>query len=137
MATFAFTDASVTINSVDLSDHAISVTADIGAEMLDNTAFGHTARTVGPGLKTGALQVEFLQDFASSKVDATLFPLIGAAAFTVVIIPVNASVTATNPSYTATMVLESYPPMGGSVGDQAKTTATFANAGSAGWARGV
>ena len=137
MATFAFTDASITVNSVDLSDHGITVTMEVGAEMLDNTAYGHTARTVGPGLKTGALQLEFLQDFAANEVDVTLFALIGAAAFPVIIIPVNDTVSATNPKFTATMVLESYPPLGGSVGDQAKTTASFVNAGSAGWARGT
>ena len=38
MAVFAFTDASVTINSVDLSDHVKSVTLSLTAEELDTTA---------------------------------------------------------------------------------------------------
>ena len=42
MATFVFTDASVTINSVDLSDHVRSVTLDLSAEEQDDTAMGRS-----------------------------------------------------------------------------------------------
>tara|TARA_Y100000310_G_scaffold309531_1_gene353723 strand:+ start:7574 stop:7993 length:420 start_codon:yes stop_codon:yes gene_type:complete len=136
MAAFVFTDAHITINSVDLSDHGVQLTVDINAELLDNTAFGHTARTSIAGLKVGGMQVQFLQDYAASKVDATLFALVGASAFAVAWRPVDTdAVGATNPEYQANMVVESYQPVGEGVGDQAKATVALVNASSTGWTR--
>ena len=136
MAAFVFTDADININGIDLSDHGIQVAMDIGSELMDNTAFSFTARSVAPGLLTAGAQIQFLQDYASGKVDATIFPLIGTT-FTVILKPTSAAVSATNPSYTATMTVDTYSPMGDSVGDQSKATLNLANAGSAGWARAV
>ena len=42
MAKFVLTDASVTLNSVDLSDHVASVTLDITADEIVTTAMGDT-----------------------------------------------------------------------------------------------
>ena len=137
MTTFAFTDAYILINAVELSDHGIQITVDMNAELLDNTAFGHTARTSAPGLKVGGAQIVFLQDYAASKVDVTLFALVGAVAFAFAWRPVNDTISATNPEYQTNMVIENYQPVGEGVGDQAKASATFVNASSAGWVRDV
>lgn len=137
MAAFAFTDAFISINAVDLSSRGIQLTVDMNAEMLDNTAFGHTARTSAPGLKTGGAVVQFLQDYAASQVDVTLFALIGAAAFAFAWRPTAGAISATNPEYQTNMVLESYQPVGEGVGDQAKASLTLVNASAAGWVRDV
>ncbi len=129
MATFVYTDASVVVNSVDLSDHVKSCTLNYEAEMLDDTVMGDTTRSNIAGLLNWSIDVEFLQDFAAAKVDATLFTLVGAAAFTVTVKPTSASVSATNPSFSGSAVLESYPPMSGSVGDLETASATFRSAG--------
>ena len=136
MGAFVFTDADIEINTKDLSDLGISITVDLRLESQDVTAFGHTARATAPGLKTGDLQIEFLQDYATDKVDATLGPVaLDGSTFMVIIKPTKDAVSATNPSYTATMWVSSYQPIGGSVGDQAKAPVTLANNGSAGWDR--
>lgn len=129
MAVFCFKDASVVINTVDLSDHVKSVTMNVPADILDNTAMGATFKSRIAGLKDWSIDVDFHQDFAAAKVDATLFPLIGAAAFTVTVKPTSAAVSATNPSYSGSMVLESYPPLAGSVGDLASASITLQGAG--------
>ena len=129
MATFVYTDASVVVNSVDLSDHVKSCTLNYEAEMLDDTVMGDTTRSNMAGLLNWSSDVDFLQDFASAKVDATLFTLVGAAAFTVVLKPTSGSVSATNPSFTGSAVLESYPPMTGGVGDLETVSVTFRSAG--------
>ena len=129
MATFVYTDASVVVNSVDLSDHVKSCTLNYEAEMLDDTVMGDTTRSNIAGLLNWSIDVEFLHDFAAAKVDATLFSLIGAAAFTVTVKPTSGSVSATNPSFSGSAVLESYPPMSGSVGDLETASATFRSAG--------
>ena len=82
MAEFVFKDGSIVVNSVDLSDHARSITISYDADMVDSTAMGDDDREFLAGLRSWNISVEFEQDYAASKVDATLFPLVGAAAFT-------------------------------------------------------
>jgi hypothetical protein len=75
------------------------------------------------------MTIEFLQDYAASKVDATLEPRLGVGNTTTLVVkPTSGSVSSTNPSYSGTGVLESYNPIGGSVGDQAMATASFQSA---------
>lgn len=129
MAVMVLTDAFVSINGVDLSDHVKSVTIDYSAEMLDDTVMGATTRTNKGGLKNWSIEIEFFQDFAASEVDATLFPLVGST-FTVIVRPVNGTaVGATNPNFTGTGILESYPPLGNAVGELATTSITIQPAG--------
>ena len=116
MADFVFTNGKVTINSVDLSDHVRSVTINYEAEIVDDTNMGDTGRNKLPGLTNWTADVEFAQDYASAKVDATLFSLVGAAAFAISVLPVNTTVSATNPNFNGNALLASYPPLTGSVG---------------------
>ena len=130
MTAFVYTDAFVSINGVDLSDHVLSASLNYAADLQEDTAMGDTTRTRIPGLLDWSLEVTFKQDFAGSNVDATLFTLVGAAAFAVIIRPDKSdSITATNPNFTGNAVLESYPPLGGGVGDLAQATAVFQSAG--------
>ncbi len=127
MATHVFYDAQVDINSVDLSDHVKSVTLNIGARMEDDANMGDDTEINLAGIKTWSLSVEFSEDFAASKVDATLFPLIGAAAFVWLVRPTSAAASATNPEYGGNAVLSTYS-LGGGWGDHHKATAEFASA---------
>ena len=124
MATLIFSDASVVVNSVDLSDHVASVTVNYEAEQQDDTAMGDDTRSNKPGLYNWTIDVEFHQDYAASEVDATLFSLVGAD-FPIVVKPTSAAVSSTNPSYSANATLSSYQPMGGSVGDLEMAPSTF------------
>ena len=129
MATFVLYDAFVSIAGVDLSDHVRSVTIDAGQNMADDTAMGDAFVSNTAGLATWSVSVEFLQDYASSKVDATLEPLLGIGNTAALVVkPTSSSVSATNPSYSGTGILESYNPVGGSVGDQSMASATFQSA---------
>lgn len=128
MATFIYNDASVTINSVDLSDHVRSASLSYEAEAVDETNMSDTTRTNLGGLLNYAVEIEFSQDFAANEVDATLFSLVGTTT-TVAIKPTSGATSATNPEFTGTMLLQSYTPMTGSVGDLATATASFVPAG--------
>lgn len=116
MATVVITTASVTINSVDLSDHTKSVKLTLSADMLEDTAMGASYHTMKPGLKKFAADIEFYQDFASSKVDLTCRPLVGAAPFPLVIIGTLAA--GTNNTFTTTNVVldGDYNPLNAGVG---------------------
>lgn len=129
MAHLILKDASLTVNSVDLSDHVRSLTLNYEGELQDDTNMGDTTRINLAGLLNWSIEVEFSQDFAASEVDATLFPLVGAAAFSCVVKPTSDSVSTSNPSFTGNAVLESYPILANAVGDQATTSVTFKSAG--------
>lgn len=128
MATFALTDASVTIGGVNLSDHVRSVTLEVSADELEDTAMGDTYRSRIGGLKDSSWTIEFNQDFAASKVDATLFPLLGTVA-TIVGKPTSAAVSATNPSYTGSALITQHSPIANGVGDLATMSVTWPGAG--------
>lgn len=117
MAEVVYTNAHLTINGVDLSDHVRQLTIEYSAELQDKTAMGDDTRANLAGLKDYTVTAEFNQDYAAGEVDATLFSLVGAAQFAVIMRPDAGVVSATNPQYTANMLLENYQPMGGTVGD--------------------
>lgn len=128
MATFAFTDASVVVNSEDLSDHVRQVTLNVSADELDDTAMGDTYRSRIGGLLDWSVTIEWNQDFAASEVDATLFPILGTVV-TVTVKPTSAAVSATNPSYSGSVLVNDYSPMSNSVGDLATTSVNWPGAG--------
>lgn len=118
MPTLVLTDALVTINSIDLSDHVRSITFTYEGEEVDDTNMADTTRIMQGGLLNYGVDIEFSQDYAASEVDATLFPLVGTTT-SVAIQPVSGAKSATNPSFEATMLLSSYSPIQGAVGDLA------------------
>lgn len=129
MAKFVATTVKTTINGVDLSDHIAAVTFEQTADEIETTAFGTAWRQrVGGGLKDASVSIDFHQDFGASSVDATLYPLFGSIA-TVVVVPTNGSVSATNPSYTGTFSVTQYTPIASNVGDLATLSVSWPSAG--------
>lgn len=126
MAVLVLTDASITVNSVALSDHANSVTLNYEIDSVETTAFGSTGHKFAGGLQNNSLDIEFMQDFAATNVEATIYPLVGTTT-TVVIKPTSAAVSATNPSYTLTgTFLAAHTPVAAAVGELAMTSLSFA-----------
>jgi hypothetical protein len=87
-----------------------------------SAATGH--KFVG-GLQNNSLDIDFQQDFATSNVEATVFPLVGTAT-TVVIKATSDAVAATNPEYTLTgCFLAAHTPVAAAVGEMAMTSLSF------------
>jgi hypothetical protein len=128
MAKFAATDYKITINGTNFSTNLNSVELSLEADALETTAFGSEWRSQIGGLKQGSLTLSFMQDFGASSVDATLFPLFNTLA-TVVITPTSSTVSSTNPSYTATCLVNSYSPFASSTGDIATLSVTWPTSG--------
>jgi hypothetical protein len=126
----------ITINGVDLSDHARAIRVATSRPEVDVTAFGATYQEFLPGIGTAEVEVEFFQDFAAGEVDATLFPLSQSdTPFTIIVKPTNGAISATNPAFTMDVVLLDYSPLDGSVGEASTTSVTFRNATQAGLVR--
>lgn len=130
MATVAYTNAYLSVNGNDLSSHVSELTLNYSSEMLDETAMGDSNRVFKGGLKNWSVDVTFHQDFSAGGPDAILFPLVGVTAC-IELRPRNSCSTAINPSFSATAILDAYPPMAGAVGDLLDVTGTFQPGGSA------
>lgn len=129
MATQVLTDAYVSWDGTDFSDHVRSVTLDYSAELQDDTAMGDDTRSRKGGLKDWSAQLEFFQDEAALQVAQTFFADVGTTAV-LLLRPAKASVvSATNPNYTGTGIVESMPLVSGAVGDMHMTTVQIQAAG--------
>jgi len=124
MSAFSLTDAYVNVNATDFSDFTRTVTLPFEAEELETTTMGSGGwRTRIAGLKDGTLDLELINDFAVSAVDATLWPLFGTVV-TVQIQPVAGTVTTTNPRYFGPVLINQVNPLDGTVGDLARRSRT-------------
>lgn len=124
MAEVVFKNAYITIGGVDLSDHVRQLSISYEAEIQDITAMADNSRARIGGLKNWSVDVEFNQDFAAAKVDATLFALVGTSV-ALVMRPDAGVVAATNPQFSGSAILASYPPLSGSVGDVHTASVSF------------
>ena len=126
MAIFANTDAVVTINSVDISDHVVSCEWVETTDTTETVAMGDTDVTVKPTFQRGTFNVELQQDFAATETYATLVAVQdGAAAVAISYKPTSAATGATNPDMQTNAVLTSMPIISGSIGDIATITCSF------------
>jgi len=124
MAKFVITNPAVTVGGVDLADHIASVTLTESYAEVATTAFGDTAVTRVAGLGDHSVSLDFHEDFASGEVHATIAPLIGATT-TVSVKPVNETTSATNPSFSMTVLVTEWPLLNGAVGDLASASITW------------
>jgi len=119
-------DAFVSINGVDLSDHVESVTFKASVGLQEATVMGDTGvRRLSSGIQDAMLDVNFRQDFAASKVDATLWPLLGVQTALKVRKSKTDAIAATNPEYQFNGMMAEYPAIGGSVGDVHNASVSF------------
>ena len=125
MAIFLQNNVGVKINSIDLSDHITSVTLTQNFDELEVTALGDSAHKFVKGLEASTLTLNFLNDFAASSVQATLQSAYGTTV-TAVLLPVKGTaVSATNPLYTVSILVNNLTPLNGAVGDISNSSMTF------------
>lgn len=118
MAKLVLTDADVTINAVDLSDRVRSVSLSRAVNAVEASTMSTSSSEFVVGTDSWTIDLTFTQDFAASNVDDTLNTVFaGAAAVTVAILPTSAGVGATNPSFTGSAILTTFPLIDGSWGD--------------------
>lgn len=129
MAKFVITAEFVSINGTDLSDYCNKGELSFEVDEKDVTTFGSEGWTeLLGGLKSGTLAIEAKQDFADGALDATMFPLLG----TVVdfeVRPTSAAASASNPSYSGSVLISGWNPIQGGVGDEASVSVSYPTSG--------
>lgn len=124
MAVFLNNGVSVTVNSVDLSDHVTSITLNRTFDELEVTAMGDSGHKFVKGLEASSLTIDFLNDTATGEVLQTLQAAWGTSV-TVVVKQSSAAVSATNPSYTMSCLINNTTDINGSVADLSTQSVTW------------
>ena len=124
MARLVLTNASVVFGSTDLSSYISSITLNSTFDIVETTAFGNTAKTRVAGLADNSVTFEFHQDYATSAVEQTIYPLLGTAV-SVVAKPVAGTTTTVHPQYPFSTLVSEWTPLKGSVGELATASVTW------------
>ena len=124
MAIFLSNGVVTTLNSVALSDHVTSATINRSFDELEVTAMGDTAHKFVKGLEASTIALDFLNDTAASNVLATLQAAWGTTV-TLTLKQTSAAVSATNPLYSTTVLVNNTTDINGAVGDISTQSITF------------
>jgi hypothetical protein len=127
MAIFLSNGVVVTLNSVDLSDHVTSATINRVFEELEISAMGDSARKYTKGLETSTITLDFLNDNLASGAGSVRAALQAAWGTTVPITlkQTSAVISATNPEYQSTILVNNTTDINGAVGDISSQSITF------------
>ena len=125
MAVFMSNTVGVKVNSVDLSDHVTSVTLNRSFDELEVTAMGDSGHKFVKGLEASSITIDFLNDTATANVLATLQAAWGTNVPIVLLQTKGTAVSATNPLYTATCLVNNTTDINGAVGDLSTQSITF------------
>ena len=124
MAALVLIDPFISINGVDLSSHFTSISIEPSADLQEDTAFGDEWMSRVGGLKDFSMSGDYNQDFATGALDATLWPLLGVST-PIIVRSQSGPASPTNPQWSGNVLMESYMPIGGSVGDLLVGSVTF------------
>ena len=127
MATTTFLNNTlvVTLNSVDVSDQVTAATINQTFDELETTSMGgNGSHTFVKGLESSTVTLDFLNSYAAAEVATTLQSAYGTTV-ALTIKPTSAVISATNPEYQTTILVNNLTPVNGSVGDLSTQSITF------------
>jgi hypothetical protein len=125
MAVMLNSTVGVKIATVDISDHVSSATLTQTFDELEISALGDLSHKYTKGLESSTLSLDFFNDFAASQITTLLQTNYGTTV-TAVIIPVKGTaVSATNPLYTVSILINNLTPINGDVASINNSSITF------------
>ena len=124
MAVYLANTGILTVNAVDLSTLVTSVTINRAFDELEVTALGDSGHRYVKGLEASSITIDFINDSASSKTLQTLQTNWGSNV-AVTFKQVDAVVSATNPLYTMTCLINNTTPVNGAVADLSTQSVTW------------
>ena len=124
MAVYLANTGVLTVNSVDLSTLVTNVVINRSFDELEITSLGDTGHKFVKGLEASSITIDFLNDSASAKTLQTLNTTWGTSV-TVTFKQTSAAVSAENPLYTMTCLINNTTPVNGSVADLSTQSVTW------------
>lgn len=130
MAKFVVTANTVTLNGGTVSPSVARAELVLSSAEVDVTDFGSNGWTeVIGGLKSGTVSLDFHSDFGVGAVSALFQDLVGTIGTVTMIAGNGTAPSATTPRYTATVLINSFTPVSGAVGDLSTFSVSFPTTG--------
>lgn len=135
MSKFVVTGTKVQLNGSDISSSCARAELVINSAEIDTTDFGSEGWTeVIGGLKSGTVSLDFHSDFGSGAVSALFQDLVGTIGTVTLIAANGTAASGTTPQYTATVLINSFTPVSGAVGDLSTFSVSFPTTGAVSYA---
>jgi hypothetical protein len=125
MAVFLNNKVGLKINSVDLSAYVTAVTLNRSFDELEVTAMGDGGHKFVKGLEAASVTIDLLNDTAATTVLPTLQAAWGTNVTVVLLQEKGTAVSATNPLYTMTCLINNTTDINGAVSDIGMQSLTF------------
>ena len=120
------TAAAPTTPSVDISSYVTNAVINQIVDELEVTAMGDTSHRFVAGLQSGTFSIDCINDWAASQVNATLSAAFGQTLSVSVITVKGTVVSATNPSYQFSILVNNLTTIGtGGVAEVATSSLSF------------
>ena len=120
------TAAAPTVPSVDISAFVTNAVINQIVDELEVTAMGDTAHKFVAGLQSGTFSIDFINDWATSQVMQTLNLAFGQTLAVSVITVKGTAVSANNPTYQFSILVNNLTPIGtGGVAEVATSSLSF------------
>jgi hypothetical protein len=124
MAVYLANTGVLTVNAVDLSTLVTSVTINRNFDELEVTSLGDSGHRMVKGLEASSITIDFLNDADSAKTLQTLNTNWGSNV-TVTFKQTSSAVSATNPLYTMTCLVNNITPVNGDVASLSSQSVTW------------
>ena len=120
------TAAAPTVPSIDISAYVTNAVINQIVDELEVTAMGDSAHKFVAGLQSATFTIDFLNEWASSQVMQTLNAAFGQTLAVSVITVKGTTVSAANPTYQFSVLVNNLTPIGqGGVAEIATSSITF------------
>ena len=124
MAVYLANTGVLTVNAVDLSTMVTSVTINRSFDELDVSTLGDQGHRYIKGLESSSITIDFINDAATAKTLQTLNTNWGSNV-TVTFKQTSAAVSADNPLYTMTCLINNITPVNGDVASLSTQSVTW------------
>jgi len=130
LAKFVVTGTKVTVNGTDVSSSCARAELVVNAAEVDVTDFGSGGWTeVIGGLKSGTVSLDFHSDFGVGAISTLFQPLVGTIGTVTIVAANGTAASSTTPLYTANVLINSFTPVSGAVGDLSTFSVSFPTSG--------
>jgi len=120
------TAAAPTVPSIDISSYVTNAVINQIVDELEVTAMGDSAHKFVAGLQSATFSIDFLNEWASSQVMQTLNAAFGQTLAVSVITVKGTAVSAANPTYQFSVLVNNLTPIGqGGVAEVATSSLSF------------
>jgi hypothetical protein len=120
------TNAAPTTPSIDISAYVTNAVINQIVDELEVTAMGDTAHKFVAGLQSATFSVDLINDWAAASVNETLSAAFGKTLAVSVITVKGTAVSATNPTYQFSILVNNLTPIGqGGVSEIATSSLSF------------